>query len=94
MINNNAIRGLAITTAFFRRGWCPDTQLNECVDDLAEIQSLAVEYLDWAGVSETSVSYADIANAIWGIDKEDAECDPADFPGMTADELKLYEAAE
>jgi hypothetical protein len=25
---------------------------------------------------------------------EDAECNPADFPGMTADELKLYEVAE
>ena len=73
MINNNAIRGLAITTAFFRRGWCPDTQLNECVDDFAEIQSLAVEYLEWAGFSEIPVTYADIANAIWGIDKEDAD---------------------
>jgi hypothetical protein len=26
--------------------------------------------------------------------REDAECNPADFPGMTPEELKLYEAAE
>ena len=36
----------------------------------------------------------DIFDVIFSNNPEDAECNPADFPGMTPEELKLYEVAE
>lgn len=72
MIDQDAIVGLAVTTAFFRSDF--DNQTNPCEvedqDAWGNIATTTYEYLRWVGLDATAIrvdKYV-IANSIWGMD--------------------------
>lgn len=98
------VKKLAIIAAFHRNDWCPGTKFSEVLDQEGAFKSIiddAKVQCHWAGYPDFIIDIHDIGEAIWDMtyrevenELQDAECNPADFPGMTAEELKLYEVAE
>ena len=70
-MNTRAITGMAIVTAFHQRGWSPGTDITECLADFREIQRQAYHNLAWAGCQDQVIFDHDIAQAIWGLDREE-----------------------
>ena len=72
MINQEAIIGLAVTTAFFRSDF--DNQTNPCEveyqDAWGDIATTTYEYLRSVGLDATAIQVDKyvIANSIWGMD--------------------------
>ena len=71
-INLPALKGLAITTAFHQRDWCPGTAIEEVLDQDPKFMELIVQAsanLDWVNVVLDITEY-DVAQAIWGLDSD------------------------
>lgn len=71
-----AIRGLAITTAFFRNDWCPGTSFSEVIDQdnsIEEIIKLATQFMNWTEVEFEEITIYDVAEAIWGMSAEELD---------------------
>lgn len=69
-LNQNAIVGMAIATAFMRSGWNARTRPDQ-VSHWQEIIDLAEDYCHWAGLGAVEVTEASIKESIWGIDLTD-----------------------
>jgi len=66
-LNLEAIKCLAIATAFNQASWCPDTSIEEVLDQDERFELLikwANANLKWAGVEATVDEYA-IVEALW-----------------------------
>ena len=73
MINQDAVIGMAIATAFFRSEWTTHTSIAEvdAENGWDEIIEMANGYCEAAGLKNASVSKAMVLEAIWGIDDPD-----------------------
>lgn len=63
-MNQEAIIGLAISTAAYRRDWTQDTSFCEMYDDFADIARAAQEYLDWVGIKDYYITQEDVCQAL------------------------------
>ena len=72
-MNRQAIIGMSIVTAFHQRSWTPGTDIEECLHDFRGIETQAYHNLDWAGLPDAVIFDYDIAQAIWGLDREQFE---------------------
>ncbi len=77
MIEQDAIIGLAVTTAFFRSDF--DNQTDPCEvedqDAWEHIATTAYQYLRWVGLDASTIQVDKyvIAKAIWGMDAADLD---------------------
>jgi hypothetical protein len=69
-MNTNAVVACAIVTAYHQRSWCPDTDIDEVVQDFPEITRLAYANLAWMGIDSAVIFDHTIAEAIWGLDPD------------------------
>lgn len=66
-LNVDAIIGLAITSSFYRNDWINGTSLDEVpLECLLGIAEMAEEYCEWVGLTDVSITEADVKEAIWG----------------------------
>lgn len=75
-INIEAIRGLAITTAFFRMDFASDATIEDVIeaDYWDEISASATSFMEWAGVDlPKPIDKYDIAQALWGMERGDVD---------------------
>lgn len=63
-MNQQAIIGLAITTATYRRDWISDTPFSEMYEDFADIARHAQDYLDWVGIKDYWITEQDVCQAL------------------------------
>ena len=71
-INLDALKGLAIATAFHQRDWCPGTEPEEVLDQDPKVMELIAQAkanLNWVNVVLDITDY-DVAQAIWGADSD------------------------
>ena len=69
-LNITAIKALAIATAHYQRDWTPGTSIEEVYDDFKQLIIQAEDNLHWVGIDE-EITEADIAEALWGMDKQE-----------------------
>lgn len=72
-VDVDAIIGLAIATAMFRGGYSDNTEPSELDDDDSweEVASTAIDYCQWAGLKQVSISRDDILLSVWNIESAD-----------------------
>ena len=72
-LNRDAVIGCAIATAYHQRGWCPDTDIEQVIDDFRKIETQAYANLEWMGINNAVIFDHHIAQAIWGLDRSEFE---------------------